>query len=141
MKIKITIGNLLNVHIDRISVSCGSIKVVIELPDEITQSELSRMLNILVNKTFSIKLENGILLEKLSHISHNVTLFENELLYKGPVSSASCEKEQTELQEFNEFMKMFGGAPEGNNRRNGKNIIQFEPEGPANIFSPQLHVL
>jgi hypothetical protein len=35
---------------------------------------------------------------------------------------------------------MFGGLPDDNNKRGGKNIMQYEPKGAANIFAPYLKV-
>ena len=97
------------------------------------------MLNTLLNKKFNIKLNSGVVLEKISHVSHNVRTFTEGITYSGPVSSDSCE-DNSELREFTEFMKAFGGVPEGPNDRKGKNIVQYQPEGPANIFSPFLKV-
>ena len=138
-KIKSNIGNLLNIHVNNIKVSCGSIKVAIVLPNEITESELSRITNILINKKFNIRLDNGVVLEKVNMLSNNITLFKEELTYSGPVSSSKCE-ENSDTQEFNQFMKMFGGLPDDNNKRGGKNIMQYEPKGAANIFAPYLKV-
>ena len=139
-KIKSVISDTVNISTDKINISCGSIKIEIILPDEITKNKLETILDKLYNKRFNVILASGVILERLSTFTHNVKTFKEPVRYMGPIESESDHKKNSDLQEFTEFMSMFGGTTTGNNKNRKGNIIQYEPNGPANIFSPFLKI-
>ena len=139
-KIKSVISDTVNISTDKINISCGSIKIDIILPDGITKNKLETILDKLYNKRFNVILASGVILERLSTFTHNVKTFKEPVRYMGPIESESDHKKNSDLQEFTEFMSMFGGTTTGNNKNRKGNIIQYEPNGPANIFSPFLKI-